>query len=194
MANPFGCGDVDHGVSFSPSSKVQSGELSVKSVQGIATCSMDYSSWAPLKPGMVLGKGAELKTGPDATADLEFDSSGTVLRLRPDSLLELARMDEVVAGENVITDTRLNLKAGSIIGSQRKLAKPSTFTILTRNGSATIRGTEYLFVPPAPLPASGAKWPSIPPIRAARSARKFPPGFRLIRPPVRWLRPLRPIW
>ncbi len=127
-----------------PSSEVQSGELSVKSVQGIATCSMDHSSWAPLKPGMVLGKGAELKTGPDATADLEFDSSGTVLRLRPDSLLELARMDEVVAGENVITDTRLNLKAGSIIGSQRKLAKPSTFTILTPNGSATIRGTEYL--------------------------------------------------
>jgi hypothetical protein len=105
---------------------------------------MDHSSWAPLVPGMVLGKGAELETGPGATADVEFEYSGTVIRLRPDSVLELARMDEVVAGENVITDTRLNLKAGSLIGSQRKLAKPSTFTITTPNGSATIRGTEYL--------------------------------------------------
>jgi hypothetical protein len=126
------------------SSDLQSGELSIKSVQGMATCSADGSTWAALKPGMVLTKGAELKTGPDATADLEFEYSGTVLRLRPDSVLELAKMDEVVAEENVIIDTRLNLKAGSLIGSQCKLARPSTFTITTPNGSATIRGTEYL--------------------------------------------------
>lgn len=126
------------------SSDLQSGELSIKSVQGMATCSTDHSTWAALKPGMVLAKGAELKTGPDATADLEFEYSGTVLRLRPDSVLELAKMDEVVAEENVIVDTRLNLKAGSLIGSQRKLARPSTFTITTPDGSATIRGTEYL--------------------------------------------------
>ena len=127
-----------------PASELQSGELSIKSVQGVATYSMDHSSWAALKPGMVLGKGAEVKTGPDATADLEFEYSGTVLRLRPDSVLELVRLDEVVAEENVIIDTSLNLKAGSLIGSQRKLAKPSTFIITTPDGSATIRGTEYL--------------------------------------------------
>jgi len=127
-----------------PASEVQSGELSIKSVQGMATYSTDHSTWAALKPGMVLAKGAELKTGPDATADLEFEYSGTALRLRPDSVLELAKMDEVVAEENVIVDTRLNLKAGSLIGSQCKLARPSTFTITTPNGSATIRGTEYL--------------------------------------------------
>ncbi|HKW27915.1 MAG TPA: FecR domain-containing protein, partial [Verrucomicrobiae bacterium] len=127
-----------------PASELQSGGLSIKSVQGMATYSMDQSSWAALKPGMVLREGAELKTGPDATADLEFQYSGTVLRLRPDSVLELTRLDEVVAEENVIIDTRLNLKAGSLIGSQRKLAKPSTFTITTPDDSATIRGTEYL--------------------------------------------------
>ena len=91
-----------------------------------------------------LGKGVELKTGPQSTADLEFDYSGTALRLRPNSLLELARLDEMVIEENTIIDTRLNLKSGSLVGSQRKLAKPSTFTIMTPNGSATIKGTEYL--------------------------------------------------
>jgi hypothetical protein len=126
------------------SSDTQSGELQIKSVQGQVAFSTDHSTWADLKPGRVLTQGAALKTGPDSTADLEFAYSGTELRLRPDSLLELARMDEVVAEENVIIDTRLNLKSGSMIGSQHKLAKPSTFTIMTPNGSATIRGTEYL--------------------------------------------------
>jgi hypothetical protein len=126
------------------SSDVQFGELQIKSVHGTVAYSTDRSNWADLKPGMVLSKGAELKTGPDSTVDLEFAYSGTELRLRPDSLLELARMDEVVAEQNVIIDTRLNLLSGSLIGSQHKLTKPSTFTIATPNGSATIRGTEYL--------------------------------------------------
>jgi len=126
------------------SAGAQSGELTVKSVQGMATYSTDHSSWAVLKPGMVLGKGAELRTGPDSTADLELTYSGTALRLTPDSLLELTRMDEEFIENSVIVDTSLNLNAGSLIGSQCKLAKPSTFTITTPNGSATIRGTEYL--------------------------------------------------
>jgi hypothetical protein len=126
------------------SSDVLSGELQIKSLQGQVTYTTDHATWADLKPGMVLTQGAALKTGPDSTADLELAYSGTELRLRPDSLLELVRMDEVVAEENVIIDTRLNLKSGSLIGSQHKLAKPSTFTIMTPKDSATIRGTEYL--------------------------------------------------
>jgi len=126
------------------SSEVQSGELSIKSVQGTATYSTDHSSWAALTPGMMLGKGAELRTGPDSTVDLEFAYSGTALRLKPDSLLELTRLDEEVIENSTLIDTSLNLKAGSLIGSQCKLAQPSTFTVTTLHGSASIRGTEYL--------------------------------------------------
>jgi hypothetical protein len=126
------------------SSDFQSGEFNVKSVQGKVMYSLDHSTWTEVKPGMTLGKGVELKTGPNSTANLEFDYSGTALRLRPNSLLELARLDEMVIEENTIIGTHLNLKSGSMVGSQRKLAKPSTFTITTPNGSATIKGTEYL--------------------------------------------------
>jgi hypothetical protein len=126
------------------SSDFQSGEFNIKSVQGTVRYSTDHSTWAEVKPGMTLGKGVELKTGPDSTADLEFDYSGTALRLRPNSLLELARLDKMVIEESTIIETRLNLKAGSLVGSQRKLAKPSSFTIATPNDSATIKGTEYL--------------------------------------------------
>ena len=106
--------------------------------------SPDHSTWAEVKPGMTLGAGVELRTGPQSTADLAFEYSGTALRLKPDSLLELTRLDEMVVEENAIIDTRLNLESGSVVGSQRKLAKPSTFIITTPNGSATIKGTEYL--------------------------------------------------
>ena len=122
----------------------QSGELQVTSVQGPIVYSTDHSTWADLKPGMTLGQGAQLKTGPEGSADLDFDYSGTALRLRSNSQLELTRMDEVVADGNVVIDTRLNLTAGSLVGSQDKLEKPSTFTILTPNDSATIRGTQYV--------------------------------------------------
>jgi hypothetical protein len=44
----------------------------------------------------------------------------------------------------VITETSVHLLAGSVIGSQRKLAKPSTFQIAMGDGVATIVGTEYL--------------------------------------------------
>lgn len=125
-------------------SDLQSGELQVKSIQGSVVYSTDHSTWADLKPGMTLGQGAQLKTGPDASADLDFEYSGTALRLRSNSQLELTRMDEVVADGNVIIDTRLDLTAGSLVGSQDKLEKPSTFTILTPNVSATIRGTQYV--------------------------------------------------
>jgi hypothetical protein len=126
------------------SSEVQSGELRVKSVQGAVVYSIDHSVWGDLKPGMTLGRGTELRTGPGASADLDFEYSGTALRLRSDSQLELSRMDEAVADGNVFVDTQLHLTAGSVAGSQRKLEKPSTFTIVTPKGSAAIRGTEYV--------------------------------------------------
>ena len=125
------------------SSDIQSREVYIKSIEGTVTYSLDHSTWSALKPGMTLQKGDALRTGPDSTADLEFKYSGTALRLKPNSLLELAKLDEMVAGEDVIIDTRLNLESGSVIGSQDKLAPPSAFTIATRNGSAIIKGTEY---------------------------------------------------
>lgn len=106
------------------------------------TYSAEHSTWSALKPGMTLREGESLRTGPDSTADLEFKYSGTALRLKSNSRLELVKLDEMVAGEDAIIDTHLNLKSGSVVGSQGKLAPPSTFTIATPNDSAIIQGTE----------------------------------------------------
>jgi hypothetical protein len=63
--------------------------------------------------------------------------------MTPDSLLELAKLDKEIAGENILIETSLNLNSGSIVGSQRKLAKPSKFEIAVPGVVVTIRGTEY---------------------------------------------------
>lgn len=126
------------------SEDTDSGQVLVKSVQGVAAYSTDQVTWLPLRPGVVLGRGAILRTEADSTADLILKHSGTALRMRPDTVLEVARLDKTIAGEEFITETSLNLKSGSIVGSQRKLHKPSTFQIALPGGVATICGTEYL--------------------------------------------------
>jgi hypothetical protein len=123
--------------------EIQSGELRIKSVKGMVTCSTDQSKWVDARPDLVLQRGASLRTGSESSANLVFEYSGTVLRMTPNSEIELARLDKEVAGESTIIQTSLRLKSGRIIGSQHKLAKPSKFEIATRGAVATIRGTEY---------------------------------------------------
>lgn len=123
--------------------QTQSGQVLIQAVHGSATYSSGGQS-LPLKENLVLSRGAVLKTGKDTTVDLVLQYSGTVLRLLPNSTLSFDKLNKENAGEEIITETSLNLTAGSIVGSQRKLAIPSTFEVNTPNGMATIKGTEYI--------------------------------------------------
>jgi len=122
----------------------QPGEVFVSAVQGGAEYSTDHHSWNRLEPGLILGPGAELRTSFNATADLVLKHCGTALRLLPKSHLTLTRLEETFTGEEIITRTRLDLRSGGIVGSQRKLSRTSTFDISTPTATATIRGTEYV--------------------------------------------------
>ena len=122
----------------------QSGLVSIKSVKGTATYSTTGGEFKALQTGAELGPGATIKTGPDSSVDLLLQYNGTVLRLIHDSELTFDKLDKQTAGEQVITETSVHLISGSVIGSQRKLAKPSTFQIAMGDGVATIVGTEYL--------------------------------------------------
>ncbi len=123
--------------------QVQSGQVLIQAVHGSATYTSAGKS-LPLKENLVLSRGAVLKTANDATVDLILQYSGTVLRLLPNSTLSFDKLNKENAGEEIITETSLNLTSGSIVGSQRKLAIPSTFQVNTPNGVATIKGTEYI--------------------------------------------------
>src|SRR5258707_9793755 len=128
---------------LSSKAEIQSGQVLIQAVKGGATYSTG-GSWMPLKENMTVGRGTVLKTDADSTIDLILQHSGTALRLTPNSKLSFDKLNKEAAGEEVITETSLNLVEGSIVGSQRKLASPSTFTINVPGGVATIKGTEYL--------------------------------------------------
>jgi hypothetical protein len=67
-----------------------------------------------------------------------------VLRLVGDSELELQNLSKLETGIDVITETQLKVKRGSLVGAQRKLHRPSVLAIRTPFGEATIMGTEYV--------------------------------------------------
>ena len=122
--------------------EVQPGQVLVKDVQGAATYSKG-GEWLPLKKNAILSRGAVVKTGADATVDLILQYNGTVLRLIPNSRLSFNKLTKENAGEETITETSLNLLSGALVGSQRKLAAPSSFEVNVAGGVATIKGTEY---------------------------------------------------
>lgn len=116
----------------------------IKAVTGSATYSADGVTWHELKTDAALDHESTIKTGAGSNVDFILQYSSTVLRLTPDSEVQLTRLDRLPAGEVVVTDTTLRLASGSILGSQRKLANPSRFKIVTADGVARIIGTEYV--------------------------------------------------
>jgi hypothetical protein len=131
------------GLAISASAQFQSDQLLVRATQGHVVYSVDHVNWRPLQPGVSLKSGAVLRTDTGATADVILKNCRTALRLAPESELEVARLAAAVVGNEVVADTVLSLKAGSVTGSQRKLAKLSRFDILFPGGAVSIHGTEY---------------------------------------------------
>ncbi len=124
--------------------EIQSGQVLVQAVHGLATYSVSGGQTLPVKENLVISGGATINTPADATVDLILQYNGTVLRLMPGSTLKFDKLNKESGAEGAITETSLNLVAGSIIGSQRKLASPSTFQVNIPGGVATIKGTEYV--------------------------------------------------
>jgi|SwirhirootsSR2_FD_contig_71_188657_length_963_multi_10_in_0_out_0_1 hypothetical protein len=124
--------------------EIQSGQVLVQAVHGVATYSVSGGKILPVKENLVLTRGATVKTAPDSTVDLILQYNGTVLRLLPGSTLKFDKLNKESVSEGTITETSLNLVSGSILGSQRKLATPSTFEVNIPGGVATIKGTEYV--------------------------------------------------
>lgn len=144
LAIPFGVIFVITLCLSSLQAGIQSGQVFVQAVSGPVEYSLDDISWKPLAVKSQVPSGASIKTLAGATADISLNYNGSVFRLTPNTTLKLEKLSTQTAGEETITETKLNLLEGSLVGSQRKLAKPSVLEIATAHGTATIRGTEYV--------------------------------------------------
>jgi hypothetical protein len=118
--------------------------LLLKAISGNVEYSTPSGEWQPLTFGSKVESGSVIRTRAASTVDFYLKESKTSLRLRPNSELAIESLQVWRAGEQNVTDTKLKLLAGSIVGAQRKLAKPSRFQIETPQAVASIVGTEYV--------------------------------------------------
>lgn len=116
----------------------------LKAVSGNVEYSTASGDWRPLKTDSKLVGGSIIRTHEAGAVDFYLEESKTTLRLAPNSKLAIESLQVWRAGEQNVTDTKLKLLEGSIIGAQRKLAKPSRFKIETPQAVALIVGTEYV--------------------------------------------------
>jgi hypothetical protein len=78
---------------------------------------------------------------------INYKPSGeqNVVRLTPNTTLAIDKLNIIDTGADEVSDTELNLKAGSIYASVKKLTGASQYLIKIPNGIAGVRGT-LLFI------------------------------------------------
>jgi hypothetical protein len=120
-----------------------SGRAVVQSVRGTASYAEQGGEWKPLKTGQALAPGATLKTGIDGQVDLYLGENGPNVHLFDSTTLGLDRLNIERTGTEAVTETQLNLTAGTIRGEVRKLSAASKYEVKTPNAVVGVRGTKY---------------------------------------------------
>ncbi|MEO5804072.1 MAG: FecR domain-containing protein [Verrucomicrobiota bacterium] len=123
---------------------VKEGTAKVRSIRGSAKYSLGGGVWVPLRVGTTLRPGATIQTAPESIVDLYLGENGPVVRVTPNTTVGMEKLTYAGTGVDSVTETRLNLQSGTIIGNVKKLAKASKYEIKTPNGVAGIRGTDYV--------------------------------------------------
>ncbi len=65
------------------------------------------------------------------------------IRIFENTILAVDKLTKTQTGADVVTDTEMDLKAGSILGTVKKLTPTSKYEVKIPNGVAGIRGTIY---------------------------------------------------
>jgi hypothetical protein len=132
-------------------------------LKGAVRYSTGNNDWKPLKLGDVVKPGTAIQTAADSRVDLVLgDASAPVDRLVPSDMITYQPMAEqnmvrlwentlmgvdkltaMGAGMDVVTETQLDLKAGHITGSVKKMSAASKYEVKLPNGVAGIKGTIY---------------------------------------------------
>jgi hypothetical protein len=119
-----------------------------------------------LKEGMILKSGTTIQTAsgegnfvdlvlnnaqavappepsPSAIAHYQPKAEQDGVRIFDNSVLSVDKLTVTATGAETVTDTELDLKAGSVLGTVKKLSPSSKYEVKIPNGVAGIRGTIY---------------------------------------------------
>jgi hypothetical protein len=123
------------------------------------------STWQPLKSGLILKSGAIIQTAAGSYVDLALNNANAVanpvratpidvgysapkaeqdaIRIFENTVLGVDKLVINETGAETVTETQLDLKAGKIFGTVKKLSASSKYEVKIPNGVAGIRGTIY---------------------------------------------------
>jgi len=121
------------------------GKAVIKYVSGTATCINADKTTQPAKQGMQLDIGTTIQTGikDNCYVDLAVNDSVGAVRIMPSSTVAIEKM-VLVGGPQGDSETCINVKMGTVLGSVKKLSKASRFDIKASPiGLAGIRGTDF---------------------------------------------------
>jgi hypothetical protein len=119
------------------------GKAVVRTIRGTAQYSDKGGELKSLRVGRVLGPGASVKAGVNSTVDLFLADNGPLVRVTSDTTLDLDKLEVDRTGVDVVIETMLNLKTGTIQGNVKKMADASKYEVKTPYTVCAIRGTEY---------------------------------------------------
>jgi hypothetical protein len=127
------------------SAQAATGRAVVRQVNGTASYSEQGGEWKPLKSGQSLAPGATVRTGVDGSVDLFLGDNGPTVHLFDSTTVGLDRLNVEQTGAESVTETQLNLTAGTIRGEVRKLPAAAKYEVKTPNAVVGVRttGTRY---------------------------------------------------
>ena len=157
------CGVALAMVSTLAAQSVDQTAAKVVRLKGAVRYSTGNNVWQPLKLGDVVRPGTAIQTAADSRVDLVLgDASAPVarpvpsdmisyqpmaeqniVRLWENTLMGVDKLTEMSTGVDVVTETQLDLKAGHITGSVKKMSAASKYEVKLPNGVAGIKGTIY---------------------------------------------------
>jgi len=121
--------------------RVQPAKATVVAVAGKAQVELPGQAASAVEPGVQLGFGSRLITGPGASLTLQFADGSRVL-MQHDSQLELDRMSAY--GRTGMVDTRLRLQHGRVSTSVTPMTGAAAhFSVETPGIISSVRGTHF---------------------------------------------------
>lgn len=144
--------------------------VKVVHLKGGARYKVGNNDWQPLRLGDIVQPGTVIQTAAKSRVDLALGaqalpstspeaagaaaassapisyqptSEQNIVRLWENTLMGVDKMTETHTGADVVTEAQLDLKAGHITGSVKKMSAASKFEVKIPNGVAGIRGTVF---------------------------------------------------
>ena len=135
----------------------------VMRLKGAAQYKIGNGDWRPIKMGDIVRQGTVIQTAGNSRVDLLLGAAAAVtvrpvvsdiityqptaeqniVRMWDNTLMGIDKLTEVQTGADVVNETQLDLKAGHISGSVKKLSAASKYEVKLPIGVAGIRGTVY---------------------------------------------------